>query len=53
MGVVRKQDEALTVEQLLLVCEIAERDWNRSKYEEEKEEIESVISFLIIGFASR
>ena len=36
MGVVRKQDKALTVEQLLLVCKIAEADWNKSKSEEEK-----------------
>ena len=50
MGVVRKQDEALTVEQLLAVCEIAEDDWRKSKSEAEKKDIESVISFMIIGF---
>ena len=50
MGVVRKQDDALMVKQLLVVCEIAENDWNRSKSEEEKKEIESVILFMIIVF---
>ena len=50
MGVVRKQEKALTVEQFLLVCEIAEADWNKSKSEEERKDIESVISFIIIGF---
>ena len=31
MGVVQKQDEALTVEQLLVICKIAELYWNESK----------------------
>ena len=50
MGVVRKQDDVLTVEQLLLVCEITEADWNKSKSKEEKKDIELVTSFMIIGF---
>ena len=36
MGVVRRQDEALTVDQLLLIAEIAEEDWSKSNSEEEK-----------------
>ena len=40
----------MTVEQLLAVCKIAEDDWRKSKSEAEKKDIESVISFMIIGF---
>ena len=34
MGVVRSQDEALTVDQLLLIGDMAEDDWSKSNYEE-------------------
>ena len=50
MGVYRKQDEALTVEQLLSICDIAEEDWNNSQSEEEKKEIKSVMTFAVVGF---
>ena len=50
MGVIRKQDEALTVEQLLGVAELAEMDWQKSKCESEKKEIESMMAFVVIGF---
>ena len=51
MGVVRKQDEYITVNQLMPICKIPEKDWNESKLEEEKKEIEeSVISFIVIRF---
>ena len=50
MGVGRKQDEALTVKQLWIVGKITEKDWNRSQSKEKKKEIESVVSFRIIGF---
>ena len=33
MGVVRRQDEALTVDQLLLISGIAEEDWSKSNSE--------------------
>ena len=36
MVLVRRQDEALTVNQLLLIGEIAEEDWSKSNSEEEK-----------------
>ena len=29
MGVVRRQDEATTVDQLMLIVEIAEEDWSK------------------------
>ena len=49
MGIVRKQDEALTVDQLMAICEITKVDWNKSKSEEEQTEIELVISCMIVG----
>ena len=50
MGVHRRQDEALTVDQLLAVTELAESDWQKSVSQEEKKEIESVMAFVVIGF---
>ena len=34
MGVVRRQDKALTVDKLLLIGYIAEEDWSKSNFEE-------------------
>ena len=48
MGVVRRQDEALTVDQIMLLGEIAEEDWSKSKSEEENKELESEIAFSTI-----
>ena len=39
MGVVRRQDEALTVDQLLLIGDIAEKDWVKSNSEDENKEL--------------
>ena len=50
MGVMRKQNETLTVEQLTAICELAEKDWQASKSESERKDIESVVAFVIIGF---
>ena len=36
MVVVRSQDEALTVDKLLLIGDISEEDWSKSNSEEEK-----------------
>ena len=46
----RKQNEALTVEQLMAVCALAEKDWQTSQSEEEKKDIENSMAFIIIGF---
>ena len=43
MVVVRMQDEALTVDQPLLIGDIAEEDWSKSNSEEEKKELELTI----------
>ena len=45
-----KKNKGLTVKQLLLTCKIGEADWNRSKSEEEKKDIELVMTFSIVGF---
>ena len=50
MGVARKQDEALTLYQILLFGGIAEKDWVQSNYEEEKKELESKTAFAITVF---
>ena len=50
MGVVKSQDEALTVDQLLLIGDIADKDWVKSNPEEEKKELESMIAFDTIEF---
>ena len=50
MGVHRRQDEALPVDQLMAVAELAESDWQKSVSEEEKKEIESVMAFVVVGF---
>ena len=46
----RRQDKLLTVNQLLLIHEIAEEDWSKSNYYEEKKELESTIEFTTIAF---
>ena len=46
----KTKNKGLTVKQLLLTCKIGEADWNRSKSEEEKKDIELVMTFSIVGF---
>ena len=50
MGVIRKQNEALTVPQLLAISNIAETDYQKSSCERERKDIEEMMSFLIIAF---
>ena len=49
MGLVRRQDEALTVDQLLLIGKIDEEDWSKSNSEEDKKELESTIALAKIA----
>ena len=51
MGVIRRQNEALTVHQILAMLEITEQDWHRSACEKERKEIEEVACFAVIAFA--
>ena len=50
MGVLIRQDEALTVDQLLLIGDIYEKDRVKSNSEEEEKELESMITFATISF---
>ena len=50
MGVIRKQDEALTIPQLLGFLDVAEEDWQKSSSPEERRAIEEVAAFTIIAF---
>ena len=50
MGVVRRLDEELTVNKILLIGKIAEEGWSESNSEEEKKELELTITFAKIAF---
>ena len=50
MGVVRNQEKALTVYQLLLILDISEKEWVQSNSVEEKKELEYTIMFSTIVF---
>ena len=47
---VRRRDEALTVNQLLFIGDIAEEYWPKSNSEEEKKELELTIEFSTTAF---
>ena len=49
-GIGESQDEALTVDQPLLIGEVSEEDWSKSNSDEEKKEQESTIAFATIEF---
>ena len=52
MGMVRKQDEPLTLPQLLVFLEVVEEEWNDTQDSKEKKLLEEVASFVcILGFA--
>ncbi len=53
MGVIRKQDEALTIKQLLLLLEIADEEWEAAKgHPVERKRLEEIGSFVCIGFCA-
>lgn len=49
-GVIKKQNEALMVRQLLVVAAIAEEEWRRATDEDTKRAIENVMAYTIVGF---
>ena len=51
MGIIRRQDEALAIAQLMGIIELAEEDWKVSQSDGEKRLIEEFVSFLIIAFS--
>ena len=52
MGVTRKQDEALTSEQLRALQELGDLLWERAEGVEEKRRIANVMAFVVIGFCA-
>lgn len=53
MGIIRKQDEALTIAQLLLLLEVAEEMWREARqYPARRRRIEEVSAFVCIGFCA-
>ena len=52
MGVTRKQDEALTSEQVRALQELGDVLWERAEGVEEKRRIANVMAFAVIGFCA-
>ena len=49
-GVFRKQDEPLTMAQLLGILEMGDADWQAARTTHEQKRIEELMCFLIVGF---
>ena len=49
-GIVRKQDEPLSMTLLLAILDLAEEDWKVSKTKKEKNIIKETMYFMIIRF---
>eukprot|EP00986_Skeletonema_menzelii_P013331 scaffold7675_cov162-Skeletonema_menzelii.AAC.1 len=52
MGVIRKQDEALTSAQILALQEVGEWMWERAEGAAERKEIANIMAFVVIGFCA-
>ena len=52
MGVIRRQNEALTIKVVLALCDLAEQDWTSSQDESEKRDIEEVVAFVLAEFCA-
>ena len=52
MGVVRKQDEAITSEQMRALLELGEHLWKEAKGVEERRRIANTMAFAVIGFCA-
>ena len=52
MGMVRRQNEALTSELLLAMHRVAEEEWNGARTPGVREELEEVMAFMLIGFGA-
>lgn len=52
MGVMRKQDEALSSEQVIALQEVGEHMWTRADGVEERRKIANVMAFVVIGFCA-
>lgn len=52
MGVVRKQDEAITSEQMKALLDVGEYLWSKARNGKEKRKIANVMAFAVIGFCA-
>ena len=52
MGVIRKQDEALSSEQVLAILESGEYAWEATKDPQERREIAEIMAFVVVGFGA-
>ena len=52
MGVIRKQDEAITSEQMKALLEVGEELWKKATTVREKRKIANTITFAVIGFCA-
>ena len=50
MGIIRRQNEALVVGQLLVFLEVAEEDYKRASSRSIKRDIVNLVAFVLIGF---
>mmetsp|Transcript_12985 Transcript_12985/g.19314 ORF Transcript_12985/g.19314 Transcript_12985/m.19314 type:complete len:514 (+) Transcript_12985:1584-3125(+) len=50
MGMIRKQDEALTLAQLMVFLEVVEEEWSRASERKELKSLEEVAAFVCIGY---
>lgn len=52
MGMVRRQNEALTSKLVLEMCRAAESDWGTARCEEQKRHVEDTVCFMLIAFGA-
>jgi hypothetical protein len=52
MGMIRKQNEALTSALLVAVCRVAEAKWLETNKEATKEELEDTVCFMLLAFTA-
>ena len=53
MGVIRKQDEAITSEQMKALLEWGEHLWEEAKGVEERRRIANTMAFAVVGLVLR
>jgi hypothetical protein len=52
MGVVRRQNEALTSELVLRMCSIAEGEWRAAQNPAKQINVEDTVCFMLLGFGA-
>ena len=52
MGMIRKQNEALTSPLAMAVCRAAEFRWSRTELDASKEELEDTVCFMLLAFTA-